>query len=127
MIDKAGFKEAYGEYGDEFIIEILGIFISEYNGGKKIIEKLFKERNLEGLESYFFKLKGNAGHLIDFERNELFCRLYRVLSYEVCELNISTVSKIKDSVAKCGEELESLVDEAREFRKEFISNYSDDK
>ncbi len=67
MVNKQELDATYGEYGNEFMLEIMNIFISEFDGKMEIIERAVKERDMVTLQIVSHPLKGNIGQFMDHE------------------------------------------------------------
>ncbi len=108
MVNKQELDATYGEYGNEFMLEIMNIFISEFDGKMEIIERAVKERDMVTLQAVSHPLKGNIGQFMDHEAHMIATELNEKAKNDD-QSNLDEVfARFKEAATATNEQLKEL-------------------
>ena len=115
MIDREKFNEIFAQFDKQTVVEIIDIFISEYDGRFTKLRKNVGERDFAQLQFSAHSLKGVIANFMDPVTIELSRRLDEMAKNQI-ETGIDQV--FGDLENKAG----LLLDEMKKLRQEFISS-----
>jgi len=111
LINKETLFETYSDYGNEFIIDIIDIFLNEYSEKINFIEEGIKTKDAEKVHFWSHKLKGSIKAFFAPEPAEI--------AYTIEKLSTAGILEgVDDLFIKLKEECFLFIDELIELKNE---------
>jgi HPt (histidine-containing phosphotransfer) domain-containing protein len=109
MIDREKFIENFKPFDKEIVLEIIDIFLEEYDDRMNVIEKNIKENKLEDLRFNAHSFKGVVANFIAEEPKELSKQLEENAKQGISNNNMQLFEELKSAT-------ELLIKDLKEIR-----------
>ena len=113
LINKETLFETYSDYGNEFIIDIIDIFLNEYEEKINFIDEGIKTNDAEKVHFWSHKLKGSIKAFFAPEPAEIAYTIEKLSTAGVFEGVEDLFIKLKEECVKFIAELNELKDELK--------------
>jgi HPt (histidine-containing phosphotransfer) domain-containing protein len=114
MIDRTKFNENFQYFDKEVVIEIIDIFVSEYDERFSNLDKNIRERDFDKLKFNAHSLKGVVANFMDPVTIDLTRRLDEAAKYR-------EEKGLDDLYTQLRQASENLLSELKQFRTELTS------
>ena len=113
MIDKEQFKENFAPFDKEIVLEIIDIFIDEYDDRMNELAKNIQENDLESLRFNAHSFKGVVANFVAETPKAISKQLEENAKNNVSDNNLELFNQLKEATGE-------LLNDLKELRPEYM-------